>query len=510
MSGEITAPRTVPHMGETISRRSWLAARGSRLDRGFVVLLVLYALTLPLVSHRMTASDAIEYYAYARSAYFDGDLNFFNDYQGFIDRNPQGLEGFRRGFIVEVQENGTEIPRVTATGHAINFGPLGSALLWFPFFLIGDGVARTLHALGFAVQPDGFSAPYLWAVSVGSAVLGMLGMLLTYRLAKAIAGGRAAFWASLLVWLGTGALFYTHLAPTYSHAPSWFAAALFLTVWYRTRAAGARTWRGWLLLGLCGGLMGLVREQDAVFLLAPVVDEALRLLPEVRRVSAVWVRDVARTVAGGIVFALATILTFTPQLFAYRTLYGNFRPSSDVSQKIHYTAPNGLKVLFDPGHGLFLWTPALLVAMIGLGLLIRRDARLGLALCTGLALTWYLNGAIQTWSTAGSYGARRFIVCAPIFAVGFAVAFRALAGEDARARWRRWAVPAFVAVGIYWNVGFITQFVLTEAAGGMNRQRLEWPRVLTNQVTTVPGSIADNALRVVTDRDSFYAGGRQR
>ncbi len=501
---ETTASRITSQATETVAPRSRLAARGSRRDRGFVVLLVLYALSLPLVSHRMTASDAIEYYSYARSVYFDGDLNFFNDYQGFIERNPKGLEGFRRGFIVEVQEDGTETPRVTPTGHAINFGPLGSALLWFPFFLVGDGVARTLHALGSPVQPDGFSAPYLWAVSVGSAVLGMIALLLTYRLAKAIAGARAAFWASLLVWLGTGALFYTHLAPTYSHAPSWFACALFLTVWYGTRTA--RTWRGWLLLGMCGGLMGLVREQDAVFLMVPVVDEAMRLLPGVRRAGAAWLRDVGRTVAGGLLFALAAVLTFAPQLFAYRVIYGAFRPSSDVSQKMNPAAPNGLKVLFDPGHGLFLWTPALLVAIVGLVLLIRRDARLGVALATGLVLTWYLNGAIQTWSTAGSYGARRFVVCAPVFAVGFAVAFQQFSetAERSRSRWRRWAVPAFVALAVYWNVGFIAQFVLDD----MDRQRLEWPRVLTNQVTKVPGQVAGNAWRIVTNRDSFYAGGK--
>ncbi len=470
-------------------------------DRGLVVLIALYALSLPLVTHRITASDAIEYYSYDRSLYFDHDLNFFNDYQGFIDRDPKGLAGFRQPFLVIINDDGTETPNVTATGHAINFGPIGSALLWAPFFVAGDVAARTLHALGFHVAVDGYSAPYVWAVSLGSALWAGAALLLSYRLARTIVGARVAFAAALVAWLGTPALFYSHLAPTYSHAPSWFAAALFLTVWYRTR--GARTWRGWVALGLAGGLMGLVREQDAVFLIVPAADEVLRLLPGLRHASATWWRDVGRTVTGGALMAVAAFVAFTPQLAVYKTLYGDFRPSPDVSQKMHYNVPNGLNVLFNPEHGLFLWTPALLLAVTGLGLLIRRDARLGLALCSGLVLTWSLNGAIQTWTTAGAYGARRFIVCTPIFAVGFAELFRVFGTLPGNARLRFW-VPVFVAAAIYWNLGFITQFVFQD----MSRQKLEYPRVLVNQVTVVPARLVTNTWRVVTNRDSFYGSGR--
>ncbi len=479
--------------------RAWWATA----DRGFVILLVLYVLSLPLVTHRITASDAIEYYSYDRSVYFDHDLNFFNDYQGFVDRNPKGLAGFRQPFLVLIDDDGTETPNVTPTGHAVNFGPLGSALLWSPFFVAGDGVARTLHALGFKVAADGFSTPYLWAVSLGSAIYAGIALLLTYKLAKTLTTPAAAFWSSLVIWLGTPALFYSHLAPTYSHAPSWFAAALFLTVWFRTRTN--RTWRGWLGMGLCGGLMGLVREQDAVFLLVPAVDEAARLLPGIRHIAAVWWRDLARTTAGGAIMGIAAFAAFAPQLFVYKTLYGKYRPSSDVSQKLHWYAPNGLKVLFDPGHGLFLWTPVLLVAVVGLGLVIRRDARLGLAMSTGLFLTWYLNGAIQTWSTAGAFGARRFIVCMPIFAVGLAEVFRrwGVRSADAPLAVKPW-VTVLVAVTIYWNIGFIVQFVLLD----MDRQRLEWPRVLVNQFVAVPRDLVRNVGRLLTNRDSFYQGGK--
>ncbi|MHB8648214.1 MAG: ArnT family glycosyltransferase [Thermomicrobiales bacterium] len=474
------------------SAHTRLPARLRFLDRGFLILAILYLCSLPFVAHRMTASDAIEYYVYDRSLYFDHDLNFTNDYQGFYDRNPKGLETFKAGFI----------DKRNPAGNAINNGPAGSAILWAPFFLAGDAIARVSHDVGASVAADGYSLPYIWAVSLGSALYAGIALLLTYCLARAITGRAAAMWASLVIWLGTPALFYSHLAPTYAHATSWFAATVFLTVWFRTRER--RSWLAWVALGALGGLVAMVREQDAVFLLVPVVDELCRLLPGVRRSDAAWLRDVARTVLGGLVMGICAVLAFTPQLLVYRTLNGKFRPSSEVSDKLHWNAPNALRVLFDPGHGLFFWTPILLLAVVGLGLLIQRDPRLGIALATAFIMTWYLNGAFQTWTTAGAFGARRFIVCSPIFAIGLAELLQHF-GERAdgtRKAMRIW-VPIVAIVAILWNGGLILQFVRLD----MNRQHLDWPLVLTNQFTVVPHHVLGDLWRMVRDPGSFYQGG---
>ena len=466
-------------------------ARLRFIDRGCTVLAILYLCSLPFVAHRMTASDAIEYYVYDRSLYFDHNLDFVNDYQGFYDRNPKGLANFKAGFI----------DKRNPSGKAINNGPIGSAILWAPFFLVGDGAARLLHAVGRTTAADGYSLPYIWAVSLGSALYAGMALLLTYLLARAITDRRAAIWASLVIWLGTPALFYSHLAPTYAHATSWFAAAAFLTVWFRTREH--HSWFGWVALGALGGLVAMVREQDAVFLLVPVVDELLRLFPGIQRHEQRWIRDVVRTLIGGLVMGCCAVLAFIPQLLVYRALNGTFRPSSEVSDKLQWNAPNALRVLFDPGHGLFLWTPILLLAVVGLGFLIQRDRRLGIALATGFIMTWYLNSSFQTWTTAGAFGARRFIVCSPIFAIGLATIFQRF-GERTKGRntvVRLW-VPVIAVVAIVWNGGLILQFV-THA---MDRQHLVWPLVLTNQFTVVPRHLLGDLWRMIRDPASFYQG----
>jgi hypothetical protein len=464
-----------------------------RADRGMAILVIIFVCSLPLVAHRMTASDAIEYYVYDRSLYFDGDLDFTNDYQGFYDRNPSGLAKFKEGFI----------DKRNPAGNAINNGPCGSALLWAPFFLVGDGAARSLHALGAHVATDGYSLPYIWAVSLGSAIYAGIALILTYLLARSLVGPRPAFWASLVVWLGTPALFYSHLSPTFAHATSWFAVAAFLTVWYRTRQR--RTRRAWVALGALGGLVAMIREQDAVFLLVPAVDEALRLLPGLRAIDRAWLADLRRTLCGGVLMGLCAAIAFTPQLIVYKRLNGNFRPSPEVSDKLHWNTPNALRVLFDPAHGLFFWTPVLLLAALGICLLIQRDPRLGISLATGFLLTLYLNGAFLTWTTAGSFGARRFIVCTPIFAIGLAELFdRFGTRREAAVPVLRVWVPVLAVVAILWNCGLIVQFVKLY----MDRQQLEWPLVIVNQFTKVPRHLVGDLWQLVRHPSSFYQGGK--
>ena len=128
--------------------------------RGWLVLALLFILSLPAVTPRLCASDEIEYFAYLRSLWFDRDLSFENEYRYFYDRGIARAFGFRETFL----------ELTTETGRRPNFATIGCALLWAPFYALGDLVARTLAAAGWPVAVDGFSRPYLAAVTYGSAL----------------------------------------------------------------------------------------------------------------------------------------------------------------------------------------------------------------------------------------------------------------------------------------------------------------------------------------------------
>lgn len=478
---------------ETASGRSpgspprWWSVRP---ERGSVLLLVLYLLSLPLMTHDIRAADEIEYFSYLHSVAFDRDLDFTNEYSYFIARSPAkySCPHGRTPDCNRFKE--TFFDKTTPTGMKPNFGPIGTAILWAPFYAMGHLSALAARAIGLPAVTDGYGKQYLWAVTLGSALLALAGLLLAYHFARTMVGQSAAFFATLTVWLATPTIFYSHLAPGYSHAASLFAVSLFLYLWQRWRDE-LTPWRA-LAVGAAGGLVAMVREQDALFLAVPAVYAGLGVA---RQVTAGQWRAALASVLRVALLGVAAVVTFLPQVAVYFVLNGNGRPNRDVSDKMSLIPPYFFQVVFDPAHGLLFWSPVLAVAIAGLLYLTWRQPRLGLALLIGFILTWYINGAIKTWTTAGSFGARRFLNCTPIFVVGLAIAYE-------RLRQSRVAllVPLLSFLAIAWNAGLIVQFVMEY----MNRQGMSWPLVARNQLLVVPRELPGIISRLLNDRKSFY------
>ena len=441
-------------------------------------LAMLFVLTLPLVTPGIRGADEIEYFSYLRSVVFDRDLDFGNEYRHFHSEDPEGLQGFK-GTFLDLRE-----PR---TGRHINFAPLGSALLWSPLYLLAHAGVLAARALGAEVLADGYSWPYLAAVCYGSALYGFAGLLLTHGLLRRQGLPEpGASWSVAALWLATPVLYYLTLAPAFSHACALFLVSLLLWLSFRMRGLGRLD--EWALIGAVGGLAGLVREQDALFLVVP----ALRLAAEARR-GRTWGPALTRAaLMGGL-----ALVTFSPQLVAYRSINGSFGPSTLVARKMAYTSPHFLEVLFDPGHGLLVWSPILVLASLGLLLALR--SREVASLAVALLLQIWINGSVESWSQAGAFGSRRFVSATPIFAWGLAV----LVGRTVP-RLGRPVSAAVLALFVWWNVSLMVQFGLRV----MDRQGLEWPAVAVNQVTEVPSRIGRVGWLFFTDRERLVRESR--
>ncbi|HEY7509575.1 MAG TPA: hypothetical protein VIG50_04940 [Vicinamibacteria bacterium] len=435
-------------------------------------------LTLPLVTPKIRGADEIEYFSYLPSLVFDRDLDFGDEYRHFYEKDPEGLAGFKATFLDR---------RDPDSGRHINFGPIGSALLWSPFYLLAHGLTWIARALGAGVPADGLSWPYVAAACYGSALYGCAGLLLVHDALRRFGSfsDAAAALSTAALALGTPVLYYLTLAPGFAHAPSLFAVSLLVWTWLRARARGedARP-RDYALVGLSGGLAGLVREQDVLFLAVPALDLAW---------GAVRGGRVSRGLARGVALAASAALVMAPQLLVYRALTGHFGPSRLVTRKVDWRSPHFLEVLFDPAHGLFAWSPLLLVATAGLvwAASKRRDAP-SVLLALAVLLQAWINGALESWTQAGAFGSRRFVAATPMFAWGLATVV-----EAARPRLGRVPAAAALAVFAWWNVSLMVQFGLRL----MDRQRLEWPKVAVNQFTEVPRRLGHVAVLFFSDRE---------
>jgi hypothetical protein len=483
--------------------------------REFLCLTALFVLSLPAVTARLYSSDEVQYFSYLRSLWFDHDVSFENEYQYFYDHQIARTPDFHTTFL--------ELD--TAAHRRINYGTIGCAMLWSPFYAVGDVTARVMRAAGRDVAIDGFSQPYVSAVAYGSAFYGFATIVLAVIAARQLVGGHA-FSSGLAVWFGTPLLFYMYVAPPFSHACSAFAVALFVTVWLRVR----RTWSvaGVVALGVTGALMAMVREQDTFFALGPAVDFALAVskaqgkAPAARASREVGERERAGVgpreqwrmrdrVVAACSGCLAFVLGYLPQLVAYQALNGRPRPSPLVMRKMFWHAPHALQVLADSEHGFLLWTPLALLSLVGLVLLTaapkttddadrarvpRSDVRrIGGCMLLMVALQVYVSGAVESWTVAGAFGQRRFVAVTIFLVVGLAALRDSLRGDAARR-----VANVAIALCIWWNLALTAEF----GTSMMDRQRLELGRNAYDAFVTLPRMAPELLYRYFAERSSFY------
>lgn len=354
-------------------------------------------------------ADGRYHWAYLTSMVLDRDLDLANQYA-----NP------RSGNYYEYT--------VTSTGRYANPFPIGAAILWAPFFVVAYGISRLAEPP--AESADGNSYLTQTLTLYSSLLMSFAGALLAYAMARRRYGPGAALGGAVAALLGGPLLQYVANQPSYAHAPSSFACALLLYVWAERRGPGGeRSLRGWLGLGALVGLAMLVRAQNLVFA-APVVGEAAATLARAarRQGATAALRAAAAPLAGAVV----AVLVFSPQMIAWKTIYGSWIAVPQGPGYMRWSEPLWSETLFSSRNGLFPYAPLWALGILGLALVTRREPRLGAALGVTFALCAYVNGAAGDWSGGGAYGGRRFDGLYVHVTLGFAAIARAFVEAVAR------------------------------------------------------------------------------
>lgn len=351
---------------------------------------------LPKPNGRIVIGDALHHYVQLRSAVFDGDLQFRNEYIRMY-----GLHGGEPGTGWIYQE--------TATGHVRNLMPVGPAILWSPAFLAVAAVTWSGHFLGWDYPLDGYGRLFQATAGLTGVVAAAAGVWLAFLTASELFTRRAASWSAVVLWLSSSAVYYSVISPTYSHAASLLATSLFWYVFVRRRDKS--TIERYLSLGVLGGVAALMRWQDAIILSAVLIDLLWRIGRELN----------LRQVAGrGLACLIASLVAFSPQMLVWQALYGTPLSIPQGEDFMRWGSPALRAVLFSYWHGLFLWTPVVAIAVVGLAYLWRRDRMVFGAAMTFFALSWYVNAAAADWWAGEAFGSRRFVSCFAVFTLGLA------------------------------------------------------------------------------------------
>jgi hypothetical protein len=434
------------------------------------LLVILFILSLPL-SNPWVRGDGVGYYAFARSMLIEHRLDFTKDWEA-------ANTSFRMG---RLGEDGNPRPaEYTVTGHIDNHFSVGPAILWSPFLILTHIGVLLYDSLGGKVPADGYAFPYRLAMAFGTALYGFIAVLISFAVARRYVSELSAFLATLGVWFATSLPVYMYFNPSWSHAHSAFTVALFFWVWLTTRPL--RTWSQWMILGAIGGLMIDVYYLNAILLLLPFFESIAQYRLALQRAA---LEPTGRLFMKNVAFVVTIFAAFVPTLVSKKLIYGGYLRLG-YREAWYWRSPAFFKAAFSADHGLFSWTPIVILAVAGLLLLLRQDRVLAAYLLTVFLIYLYAMGCYQNWDGLSSFGNRFFVSLTCLFVLGLAVFFDWLGGVWGE---RRAAIVSATAttVLILWNFGLMFQWGthLIPARGPIS-----WRDAAYNQCAVVPGEAA--------------------
>jgi hypothetical protein len=362
----------------------------------------------------------------ARSIVFDRDLQFDNDLARFGDpwgqpRTPTGRKG---------------IPH-----------PIGPPLVWAPVLAFAHGGALVANVLGAGIATHGYT-PWHQRIVFFTSVLAACGaVLLGRRLAARLLGGAAApTYAAIAILLGSSLTYYATMMASYGHALDAFACAAFLAYWAAT--VGREDLRRFVVLGALLGFAALIRVQEVAMGIVVAIELVGRAIGALRPRTgdgdgggggdvevpiAARARVAALHRARGALTVAVALLCFTPQLAAWKLVYGTWTtPQGDAYTR--WGTPMIAELLWSARNGWFSTTPVAYLAALGLVLVPRRHRVVGLGLLAAVVVQVYLNSVIMDWWGQSSFGSRRLCSVTLPLVVGLAALLAAAGRLLARVR----------------------------------------------------------------------------
>ena len=416
--------------------------------------------------------DAMGYYLYLPAQFIYHDLSYLRFVPDIIrEYSPTG--GFYQAFPVPGGPEGALVMKY----------PLGIAVFETPFFWFGHWAAALL-----GYPQDGFSAPYQAAIALGGVAYGGLGLGLLRRvLLRYFANVATALTLALLV-LGTNYLQYAVFDSAMAHTYDFtlYALLLWLTIRWHERP------RRWLAaaIGLTLGLLILTRPSEAVAVVLPLLWGVGSVAAARQKLALLRQRwpDV-------LLLGLCLGLGVLPQLLYWKWATGSFVVYSYQEQKFNFLHPHTWSVLFSFRKGWLVYTPLMVLPLLGLWRLWRTQRALALPVLGYFLVNLWVVSAWDVWWYGGSIGQRAMVASYAALALPLA-ALLAWATAPARRPAVAWVLVPAVVLGIDLNLFQHWQYMYGIIHPDEMTRRYYWAVFSKTEITQDDYALLDVKTRI--------------
>lgn len=351
-------------------------------------------------------SDAKGYYAYLPAVFIYHDLNYRFYYT--IERetyyNPNLYFQYLRAH----------------NNKTINKYYAGTAVCLMPFFLAGHAI--TLNS---GLPADGYSYYYTLMVHLGAlfyllmALFGLRKLLRTFAFEE-----KTIAWVLIAIVFGTNLFYYVVTEFAMSHVYS-FAAITWFSFTIRKYLISKKS-KYLLYSALLLGIITLIRPINILIVLSLpfLADSSGQLISALKNIfTKSWVSIFA---------AFSFLLIISIQFIIYKLSTGEFLIYSYKEEGFNFMNPQMWNFMFSYKKGMFVYTPLLLLSLVGFIYLFRKNRYRFYAISGFLLFLIYILSSWHMWYYGGSFSQRVMVEFYAFFAILLATAIQQIKSVKAR------------------------------------------------------------------------------
>ncbi len=342
---------------------------------------------------RILIHDVLSYYAYLPAVFVYNDISLES-----IENKGKTLGGA-----------GTFYWEKSPTGRSVISTSSGMSMLYFPFFVVAHPAAQIL-----GYKADGYSTPYRFALVMSSIFYLLIGAVFLRKFLLRYFARQVVAITLLVIILSTNLLWYVTSEAPMTHAYSF--ALISVLLYAIDRWLDNTSIKYTILVGILIGIISLIRPTNVIVVILLVLWKVTSWAELKNRILFFMKKWYL------ILIMLAMfIVVWSPQLIYWKYMSGNFfYYSYPESMGFFFLNPQLFSTLFSWRKGLFIYTPVMIFAFIGIGLLYKNKKDFFWPVLIYFLVSWFIISSWWNWWYGGSFGLRPFIDSYGVFSIGLA------------------------------------------------------------------------------------------
>lgn len=294
-------------------------------------------------------------------------------------------------------------------------GTMGLSLLYLPWFAIADKIAFV-----FDYKTDGYSAPYAWCIHLGSILYVIIGLWYLRKTLLLFFNEWITAITVFFILFATNLFYYTYKETEMPHSYLFLLFSVFfyhVVKWYHTKQN-----KHLYYFSFFAGFATLIRPTEILILIVPLLYGIYTIKQLKERFRFVWSLKWKLLLA-----IVAFTIPLIPQLIFWKIYAGQFLFFSYGGKEgFFFSDPQIVNVLFGWRKGWFVYTPLMLLAMIGLFSMLFKWRGMFVPISVYLVLNIYIISCWWDWGFGGAFGMRALVQSYAFLAIPLAFLFKQL------------------------------------------------------------------------------------